>query len=342
MAVTETAPSRRRSLVACGSASLVSVGAARGSSSRRSTPTNLLPEHPHLSTLVFLAAGLAARRLRHRAVGVALAAGARGVRRPRAAAHARVALLRGAVRRQRPPVDHRRRRPAGQPGAPRPPGSGRVAFASVVLERLTGFVALPLLVVPRVPDPAVAARQSTTRGSRSLIAGVTLAAARASSSCSPAIPRLAGRFTRSRELDALHRRGARRRRPPPPPARADALRRARRGRRSTRLSTVAVVYCAVHALDARHPDRRRARVRARGRDGAGAPAVAERPRRPRGDARPPACTRSASRPVGAVARRAALVRDDARREPARRARVRGRPPARDRARRRRRDDHRPT
>src|SRR5438874_1611778 len=52
----------------------------------------------------------------HRPLGMALATGARGIRRPGPAADPREALLRRAIRRERAPLDDRRRRRARQSG----------------------------------------------------------------------------------------------------------------------------------------------------------------------------------------------------------------------------------
>ena len=103
------------------------------------------------------------------------------LRRRRAAAHAHDALLRRAVRRERAAVDDRRRRAAGEPGRRQHRVQRDVSFAAVVLERLSGFVALPLLVLPRLRDQPVAARGRPRLGrarrspaARSLLLGVIL------------------------------------------------------------------------------------------------------------------------------------------------------------------------
>ena len=86
-----------------------------------------------------------------------------------------------------------------------------IAFASVVLERLTGFVALPLLVFV-----GFALRPSLLDADHAwialLVAGITLVVL-GSILFAAGHPRIAGRFAEQRELDALHRRGAPRRRP---------------------------------------------------------------------------------------------------------------------------------
>ena len=139
---------------------LVERGAARGPRHQDRPRRTSLPKDRHLSTLAFLVA----RAVLTVTLGIVLSAWrwqrvlAR-LRRRRAAAHAHVALLRRPVRRERAAVDDRRRRAADQPVRRKDIGSSEVAFASVALERLSGFVALPLLVLPRL-------RRSTRRSSR--------------------------------------------------------------------------------------------------------------------------------------------------------------------------------
>jgi glycosyltransferase 2 family protein len=144
MAVTETARSRRSSW-ALWLRIVVSAGLL-GVLVSRIHVGNLLPEHPHLSTLFFLAAGIAT-------AGVGIVLSAWRWQRVLAVFDAHVPL--------RTLVSHYF---AGQfVGNVLPStiggdvlrvsrgtattGSGTVSFASVALERLTGFVALPLLAV---------------------------------------------------------------------------------------------------------------------------------------------------------------------------------------------------
>ena len=119
--------------------------------------------------------------------------------------------------------------------------SSPIAFGSVVLERLTGFVALPLLVFT-----GFAIRPSLIDVDR---AWITLAhrrhhARRPGARPVPRRPSAHRRpLRRTRELDQVHRRGARRHRPPPPRAPAtdpragyrDRVPTLRRGHRRTHL-----------------------------------------------------------------------------------------------------------
>ena len=144
----------------------------------------------------------------------------------------------------------------------RPIGSSEDAFGSVVLERLTGFVALPLLVFvgfalrPSLLDRAARVdRAARRRRSRSRVLGLILVRRR------PPAPR--GPLRRARELDALHRRRARGvdrlRRDP-----RQIVPRPRHRDRSTRLSVVAIVRADLPRARPAGPDRGRDRVRARG------------------------------------------------------------------------------
>ena len=92
-------------------------------------------------------------------------------------------------------------------------GARDVAFAAVVLERLTGFVALPLLTVRRLHRaPRPPARSGVGRGHHRGVDGRGPVRDHAAGG-EPA----AGRpVRRARELDALRRHRAHRRRPPPP------------------------------------------------------------------------------------------------------------------------------
>ena len=96
-------------------------------------------------------------------------------------------------------------------------GTSDIAFASVVIERLSGFVALPAPHAARLRDRAVAPRASTARVDR--------ARDRRRHARRPRRHPVRRRqppprrpLRQARELDALHRRGARRRRPHPPRA----------------------------------------------------------------------------------------------------------------------------
>ena len=99
-------------------------------------------------------------------------------------------------------------------GARRTSASSETAFAAVALERLTGFLALPLLcLLGFVIDPALL--ESDTAWVALLVSGIDARRAR-----HDPLPRRPphgrpGRFTERRELDAVHRRGARGHRPPP-------------------------------------------------------------------------------------------------------------------------------
>ena len=288
--------------------------------------------HPHRHARRSSPPALALHLRRLRALGVALAAGARGVRRPRAAAHAAVALPRRAVRRQRPAVDDRRRRAAREPGVE----DHRRRRRRV---RVGGHRATQRL--RRAPAAHVhRLRASSRRCSSSPHAWVALAIAgghgrraRGDPRSSPGIP-TSPAASQSHEnwmrfIGAVHIGVDRIRREP---------------RQAVGVLVAAIAYQAsvrrrglVRDPRARRlgAQRRGARLPPRGRDGAGAADLARRPRHPRGPARaaaPPA--RRAHREGDR--RRAALVRHDAAREPARRAGVRGRAPPRRRPRRRRR------
>ena len=84
--------------------------------------------------------GIVLSTLRWRQVLAALGLRAR-------AAHALLPLPGRPVRGQLPALDHRRRRAAGQPALGGQRATGPDTFASVVLERLTGWLVLPLLTL---------------------------------------------------------------------------------------------------------------------------------------------------------------------------------------------------
>ena len=246
-------------------------GRQRGARSRswspRSTSRARFPKHSHLSTLVFLALGRAHGHDRHRALGVALAAGARRVRTPRPAARAHRPLLRGPVRRQRPAVDHRRRRAARQPVGAR---------TSARADRVRRGRARAAQRVRRARRCSCSSASSSTRRcSTSSTPWVALARRRASRSLLLGVilllaghPEIAGRFREHdnwmRFIGAVHVGVDRLRRRP-----GEAL-----GVLATALlyqvvGRATVGVCAIHALDAAGPDRRGDRVRPGGRDGAG-------------------------------------------------------------------------
>ena len=233
------------------------------------------------------------------------------------------ALLRGPVRRQRAPVDDRRRRAAGhaarrRTSAPRTSRSrpwcstGSPASSPCRSCSSLGFLADPSLFRAARLDRAA------------VTGGATLAVPRGRSSSSPVTP--ASRAVhRARELDALHRRDPRRRRPAAPRAATSPSARSPRPSRYQFL-VVAAVYCAVHTIGLHGPDRGGARLRPRRRH---RPGAADLHRRASASAR--ACSSCCCTPLGAttaqaVARRAALVRHAAHRQPRRRARVRHRGP----------------
>jgi len=144
MAVTETAPTRRARLGLwvriLGSAALLAILVSR------IDLDTLVPEHPRLSTLFLLAAGVACA-----GVGIVLSAW----RWQRALAVFDVDVpLRTLVSHYFAGQFVGNALPSTIGGdvlrvswATRTTGSGQVAFASVVLERLTGFVVLPVLAV---------------------------------------------------------------------------------------------------------------------------------------------------------------------------------------------------
>ena len=131
-------------------------------------------------------------------------------------------LPRRAVRRQRAAVDDRRRRPPRQPRRRRPPArrrsrsrrwssSASAASSRCPLLVFSGFAIEPSLLDADHAWFALRGRRRHARRAR-----VILVRRR------PPAPRRPVR--RARELDALHRRGARRRRPAPPRARASRRR----------------------------------------------------------------------------------------------------------------------
>ena len=241
MAVTETAPARRASwtlwLRLGGSVVLLAYLVTKIDFA------NLLPEHPRPSTVFFLACGLVA-------AGIGIVLSAWRWQRVLAVFDTHVPL--------RTLVSHYF---AGQfvgnvlpstiggdvlrvSRATTTTGSGQIAFASVVLERLTGFVALPLLTVvgfllrPSLLDVDHAWIALAIAGATLAALAVILVVA--------AHPRLAGRFRDHdnwmRFIGAVH-------------VGVDRLRRQPRQAGGVlgaavvyQLSTVAVVYFAVRTL----------------------------------------------------------------------------------------------
>ena len=127
---------------------------------------DIQPKDTHTGTLAFLAAGLA-----FTLVGFVLSAWRwqrvlRGVRHPRAAAHAARPLPGRAVRGERAPVDHRGRRPADQSG--RQDHRCRRRGLRVGGHRATEWLRrAPVALVPRASHSSRRCSGSTTRGSRS-------------------------------------------------------------------------------------------------------------------------------------------------------------------------------
>ncbi len=213
---------------------------------------SLVPEHPHLATLTYLALGLAV------AVGGFVLSAWRWQR---------VLLVFDANVRVRVLLSHYL---AGQfvgnvlpstiggdvlrvSRAANSTESTSTAFASVALERLTGFLALPLLsFVGFLARPSLL-EGSTARGSHIALTvdGVSLAALVAILAVAGS-PRLAGRFREHenwmRFIGAVH-------------LGVDRLRRHPRLALSVltaalvyQLSTVVVVWCAIHLLDLEVPN----------------------------------------------------------------------------------------
>ena len=147
-------------------------------------------------------------------------------------------------------------------------GARDMAFASVVLERLTGFVALPLLIfVGFLARPVAAPRPGLgRRADRGRHARVPVRR----SWFSPASPRLAGRFAENenwmRFIGVVHVGVDRLRRDP-----RDALGGVGTCRSPTRCRSSLSVFCVGPRPRPPHPERRGPRVRPRRRDGAGAP-----------------------------------------------------------------------
>ena len=170
-------------------------------------------------------------------------------------------------------------------------GSSETAFAAVALERLTGFLALPVICFfGFLVDPSLL--ESSTAWVALLVAGDRARRARRD----PA-PRRAPEdrrpLQRPRELDAVHRRGA--------TSASTACARDRAPR--SRVLGTAIIYQVSVVLDRRlrDPHARRAgagrrgdRVRPRRRDGPGGPDLAQRARRPRRACSCCCSTRSAS------------------------------------------------
>ena len=295
---------------------------------------DIQPKDTHFGTLAFLAAGLAV----HASSGSCSRRGAGSVssrcststsRSARCSAHYLAGQFVGNVLPSTIGGDVLR-----VSRAAKTTGAGDVAFASVVIERLSGFVALPLLTfIGFALEPSLLesrprlgrARSSPAPPSPPSVVILVVAGS----------PHLAGRFAKRAELDALHRGGARRRRPHPPRAPPGAA----------ACSCAAIVYQAsvLVAVVLRHPRARRRRYRT-----ARCSRSCPRSRRRR------CCPISLSglgiregllvlllHPLGVPTgqgdrRRAALVRHDAGRQPPRRAGVRGRAAPRPRAGRRRR------
>ena len=248
MAVTDTAgPSRRQSLGlwlrVLVSAVLLAVLISR------IHPEDLLPERRHLSTVAFLAAGLIITGL-----GIVLSAwrwqrvlDVFGVRAPlrTLTGHYFAGQFVGNVLPSTVGGDVVRVSRTSTVA-----GSGSVAFAAVVLERLTGFIALPLLVFlgfvirPSLLDNNSAWIAIAIAGGTLLLLGVILVVV--------GHPRLAGRFAERdnwmRFIGAVH----------------IGINRLRHQPRATfgivgaaliyQLSVVAAVYCAAQALDISVPN----------------------------------------------------------------------------------------
>jgi uncharacterized membrane protein YbhN (UPF0104 family) len=247
MAVTETAPTRRPALWKLWLRIAISAALLAFLVSRIHLDT-LLPEHPHLSTLFFFLAGIVI-------AGTGIVLSAWRWQRALVVFDARVPL--------RTLVSHYF---AGQffgnvlpstiggdvlrvSWGTKTTGSGRVSFASVVLERLTGFVALPLLtLIGFVLRPSLL--QVDHAWIALLISAVTLVML-ALILYTAAHPRLAGRFRDHenwmRFVGAVH-------------VGIDRLRRQPRMATGVlgaallyQASTVAVVYCAVRTLGVEIP-----------------------------------------------------------------------------------------
>jgi uncharacterized protein (TIRG00374 family) len=248
MAVTDTAgPSRRQSLGlwlrVLVSAVLLAVLISR------IHPEDLLPERRHLSTVAFLAAGLIITGL-----GIVLSAwrwqrvlDVFGIRVPlrTLTGHYFAGQFVGNVLPSTVGGDVVRVSRTSTVA-----GSGSVAFAAVVLERLTGFIALPLLVFlgfvirPSLLDNNSAWIAIAIAGGTLLLLGVILVVV--------GHPRLAGRFAERdnwmRFIGAVH----------------IGINRLRHQPRATfgivgaaliyQLSVVAAVYCAAQALDISVPN----------------------------------------------------------------------------------------
>jgi glycosyltransferase 2 family protein len=248
MAVTDTAgPSRRQSLGlwlrVLVSAVLLAVLISR------IHPEDLLPERRHLSTVAFLAAGLIITGL-----GIVLSAwrwqrvlDVFGVRAPlrTLTGHYFAGQFVGNVLPSTVGGDVVRVSRTSTVA-----GSGSVAFAAVVLERLTGFIALPLLVFlgfvirPSLLDNNSAWIAIAIASGTLLLLGVILVVV--------GHPRLAGRFAERdnwmRFIGAVH----------------IGINRLRHQPRATfgivgaaliyQLSVVAAVYCAAQALDISVPN----------------------------------------------------------------------------------------
>jgi uncharacterized membrane protein YbhN (UPF0104 family) len=252
MAATETAPSGGRSRPWVFWARIVVSAGLLAVLVSRINFNNLVPEHPHLATLAFLALGLVVTL-----GGFVLSAWR----------WQRVLFVFDAPVRVRVLLSHYL---AGQfvgnvlpstiggdvlrvSRASNSTDSSSVAFASVALERLSGFVALPLLsLVGFVAMPSLL-DGSTARASHLalIVDGVSLAALVAILLLAGS-PRLAGRFREHenwmRFVGAVH-------------LGVDRLRRHPRLALGVlgaavlyQLSTVLVVWCAIHVLDLEVPN----------------------------------------------------------------------------------------
>ena len=209
-------------------------------------------------------------------------------------------------------------------------GTGDIAFASVVIERLSGFVALPLLsLLGFALEPSLLELDNAWIAlaiAGATIVGLVVILLVAGS------PRLAGRFSKHqnwmRFIGAVH-------------VGVDRIRR--EPRQAVRVLVAAIVYqasvlvavyCAIHALGISVPNGAVLAYLPAVASAQVLPDLAVGARDPRGSAR--AAAPPARRPHReGDRRRTALVRDDPGRQPARSACVRGRAPPRRRPRRRR-------
>ena len=237
------------------------------------------PKDTHAGTLDLPRGRARAHVRRVRALGLALAAGARGVRRPHPAEDAARLLPRRPVRGQRAAVDDRRRRPPRQPGLEDHRRRHRVRVGRDRAPHR--FRRAPAPHAARHRDQAVAPRRPARVDRDPDLARHGRGAARDRRGRRQPAP---GRALRqARELDALRRRGAHRGRPDAPRAGP----RHERAHRRHRLPGVGGRRGVVRGARARRVRSRRvgARLRPRGGDGAGAPDLALGARHPRRSAR---------------------------------------------------------